>query len=118
MTWLEFLKWSALLYIFYYGVNILLDLSRGRSVSTDSGSEEALHFTENNLPTSVLPAPPPVEKVIQPTPAVVFESTIQEPSVTKTQPQSAIEGMGVTIKELLELAQKEAIDYTKKVSFA
>jgi hypothetical protein len=123
MTWVEFLKWSALLYCLYYGVNILLDANRELKFDTHSGLEEALHFTEYETPTTVDERQPIAQVEMKPAQvqnnaAISMVSTAPSKGISTLTQQNAIEGSGVDIKTLFELAQKEAIEFTNKVSFA
>ncbi|RYE22647.1 MAG: hypothetical protein EOP45_07905 [Sphingobacteriaceae bacterium] len=119
MKWIDFFTWSTILYLLYYGVNILLDVSRGVQTPVDIGGDNVLHFSEDMVVADAVAAIPPEEKLDEPVKIVATQTTItQERPVTPNKVENSVEGSGVTIKDFWTLAIEESVEYTKKVSFA
>lgn len=96
MTWFNFAVWLAVLYLLYYGILVLWDtLHAGRKQVTEDA--QSLTFVEDFLPEKVEAA--------------------KESAVTAAQPDAIIASGGVLIKEIFKLAQEEAIEYIRPVSF-
>ncbi|RYX85580.1 hypothetical protein EON73_02850 [bacterium] len=117
MKWIDFFTWSAILYLLYYGVNILLDVSWGARTPADVSADNVLHYSEDMIVTNAA-AIPPEEKLEEPVKKVATPTTItQEKPVIRNKVENPIEGKGVTIKDFWTLAMEEAVEYTKNVSF-
>jgi hypothetical protein len=96
MTWLKFSVCLAVLYLVYYGLLIVWDILRAKRESTSDDINE-LTFIEDAAPAKVTPG-----------------NGSPEPTA---QTSSIISSGGVLLKEIFKLAQEEAIEYIRPVSF-
>ncbi|NQX54460.1 hypothetical protein HQN86_12615 [Pedobacter panaciterrae] len=99
MNWISFLTYLGLGYGAYYFIVFLLD-SRASSGSETGASLPVLTFSETVLP----------EKVS-------LEDFGLEDNNSSAGGAASIGMGGVSIKELFNLARKDAIEFTKSVSF-
>lgn len=99
MTWINFLSYLAMGYAAYYLFVFLADskTSPGKS----SGALPVLTFSETVIP----------EKVS------IEDNGKGVSSGTNASGAASVALGGVTIKDLFELARKDAIEFTKSVSF-
>jgi hypothetical protein len=96
MTWLKFSVCLAVLYLVYYGLLIVWDILRAKREPTSADKNE-LTFIEDAAPVKVTP-----------------DNGNPEPTA---QTSSIISSGGVLLKEIFKLAQEEAIEYIRPVSF-
>lgn len=93
MTWFKFLLWLAGGYAVYYLILIGWDLLRSKKVAGQE-TNDVLTFVED-----IAPQKPVVNEVA--------DSTIS----------AIVSSGGVMLKEIFRLAQEEAIEYIRPVSF-
>jgi hypothetical protein len=99
MTWINFLSYLAMGYAAYYLLIILMD--SGPSLGNNSESSPVLTFSEHIEP----------EKI-------GLEDYGKGATAGKNSSGSGSVALGgVSIKDLFELARKDAIEFTKSVSF-
>ena len=97
MTWINFLSYLGIGYAAYYLLIFLLDSRPGQSKS--SNQTEVLTFSETFIPETV-----------------TLENVESSGRIFSSSPAST--GLAaVSIKDLFELARKDAIEFTKSVSF-
>lgn len=94
MTWFKFAICLAVLYALYYGLLILWDILQARRGPVNESSLE-LTFIEDAAP------------------AIVEMSAQQGTAGTS----AVVSSGGVLLKQIFKLAQEEAIDYIRPVSF-
>ena len=102
MNWLHFSIWVAGLYVLYYLVIILLDVSTAKRKPAQAASGE-LTFAEHVQPQRLEHEPDP------------------EPEPAQARPKSSpgiVASGGVTLKDFFNVAKQESIIYTRPVSFA
>lgn len=96
MTWFKFTIWLAVIYTLYYGGLILWELMQaGRTPQGDAGNE--LTFVEDAVPLKAV------------------SDTARSAADTDTSP--VVSSGGVKLKDIFRLAQEEAIEYIRPVSF-
>jgi len=93
MTYLKFILWLFGLYFIYYTVVILWDLARAKRHGVQQETSE-LTFAESSAPIQT-----------------AFELTADDIK------SPVIVSGGVSLRQLFNLAQEEAIEYTSQVSF-
>lgn len=115
MKWIDFFMWSAFLYALYYAVNIAMDVGKGNRRGPVTVGDNILHFSEHVVAADAAEAIPPLKPPVQKISAAprIPPST----PVKQIASDAPIEGAGVTIKELVALAQMDAVDYIKNISF-
>ncbi|WP_432328102.1 hypothetical protein ACRQ5D_34160 [Mucilaginibacter sp. P25] len=94
MSWIKFTLWLIGIYSAYYSSLIFWDSRRGKEESKSEAGDE-LTFVEHAEP-------------------VKPEGT----DVPKVPPSPVVSSGGVTIRQLFSLAQQEAIEFTRPVSFS
>lgn len=97
MTWINFLSYLGMGYALYYVALYLFDSRASPGKPSDISS--VLTFSENVVP----------EKVS-------LDDFSDVPTSAPSSPASIALG-GVSIKDLFDLARKDAIEFTKSVSF-
>lgn len=120
MKWIDFFMWSAFFYALYYAINIVIDVGKGMRTDSVVAGDNVLHFTEHVAAADAaaeIPPEEPAKPPVQKTPAIQAPSLPPAPPAKQITPENPIEGQGVTIKELCELAQMDAFEYFKNVSF-
>lgn len=93
MTWIKFISWLLGIYAVYYTAIILIDTMRGKHMNGEDHSPE-LTFADFFQPQKLEPG--------------LTASAIVSPIVSSG---------GLTLKQLYNSAQEEAIEFTRKVSF-
>ncbi|WP_158829062.1 hypothetical protein [Mucilaginibacter lacusdianchii] len=96
MTWFQFIIWLAAIYILYYGGLIIWELLQAKRRPFGDDPHE-LTFVEEFVP---LPA----------------ESQDHGPAAS-ADVSSVVSSGGVKLKDIFRLAQEEAIEYIRPVSF-
>lgn len=96
MTWFKFSMWLAVIYAAYYGALIVAELLRARRILAGEETNE-LTFVEDTIPAKAVFA--------------------DEPSPAAAQSSPVVSSGGVSLREIFRLAQEEAIEYIRPVSF-
>lgn len=117
MKWIDFFMWSAFFYALYYAVNIALDVGKENRRGSVTVGDNVLHFSEHEAAADAAEAIPPPKPPVQKVSAAPSVPPPVPPPVPQIAPNAPIEGAGVTIKEFVALAQMDAIDYIKNISF-
>ncbi|MCA5006141.1 hypothetical protein [Sphingobacterium bovistauri] len=122
MNWTNFLLILTLLYLTYYGLNLLYDLFRARKPIKNESAEELLFFDEDIQPQLILPKEEPqqdVDRISQPSIDMEFDYQILEQTAKETQASTnPIQSTGaVSLKELFSLAKINLIEYTGEISY-
>jgi len=107
MSWIHFLLWLLGIYILYYLVMILWDVSRRKAhgVLKQNGAE--LTFTESAPPKMAV-------DYAGETNSTQASSPAGDPNLALPE---VISSGGVPLKDVFNLARKEVIVYTRQVSF-
>jgi hypothetical protein len=96
MTWFKFSMWLAVIYAAYYGALIVAELLRARRILPDEDNIE-LTFVEETAPAK----------------AVFTAESASAAAISSPVVSSG----GVSLREIFRLAQEEAIEYIRPVSF-
>ena len=112
MNWLQFLTYIIGGYLFYYLINIFIDI--GFSSTKDSAKPETkvLTFQEAFEPVKI--ETPPADMPANPEPLIPTEPAVIPP--VKKEPVIIGSG-GLSLKDFFNVARQEAILYTRPVSF-
>lgn len=117
MNWTSFLITLALIYLAYYGLNLLYDLLTARRPPGSESTGDVLFFDEDVRPEIIEPADDPLPQ------------TATEPSEPDTPPPAAaappagglsgkvLSTGAVGLKELFNLAKDNLIEYTGDISY-
>ncbi len=100
----QFLFGLIVVYAIYYSVNIIYDLFRGRNFSQLSKMDEKLTFDEIILPQKLAPTTLKEQDVEKEVASVIPSGTLQYTG-------------GVSMKELVSLAQSNLIEYTRAIPY-
>jgi hypothetical protein len=93
MTWIKFLCWLAGIYVSYYAAIVLWDTFARKRGSQEADAHE-LTFVEH------------------------IEPQLHQPEAADDLSASAmVSSGGVNLKQLFRLAQEEAVEFTRAVSF-
>ncbi|QJD95954.1 hypothetical protein HH214_08735 [Mucilaginibacter robiniae] len=95
MTWFKFILWLAVIYTLYYGGLICWELLRTKRMPGEEQHE--LTFVDEAVPLKTVPT---------------GESHAAAAAVS-----AVVSSGGVKIKDIFRLAQEEAIEYIRPVSF-
>lgn len=121
MNWTNFLLTLTLLYLSYYGLNLLYDLFKARKPPKDDSAGEVLFFDEDVKPQLILPKEEQPEDLdnsaegmeVESIPKVTVEADGQIiPSSNLIQSTGA-----VGLKELFNLAKDNLIEFTGAISY-
>lgn len=130
MTWGKFFLVVIVLYVFYYGIMILMDMMKGQSgpkLATDEG--EAIDITGydedhvvNNLEEfTEAPVNSNISRSVEVKPAVSRQVEIVEPEVGNDALAGIMQPVvskGFSLKELAEAAKSGSIEMTRSIAFA
>lgn len=114
MTWTNFLLILLLVYLAYYGLNVILDLFMAPKMPASESEQEVLFFNEESNPelityeeeSEMLTAATMPEE-LEPTPPKQAEFT-----------SGLLNSTGaVGIKELFNLAKDDLIEYTRAIPY-
>lgn len=111
MNWTQFLTGVAVCYAIYYGLNLLFDLLRSRTVGRKGPEAEELVIEDRTEPVSV-GVPPPhsgSQPMVTGQPSPNARTAISSGPILATG--------GVDIRQLFALAQADAIQYTKAIPY-
>ncbi|NVM66919.1 hypothetical protein FHW88_005237 [Mucilaginibacter sp. SG538B] len=97
MSWIKFTLWLIGIYSAYYSSLIFWD-SRNAKKGTRAQDGDELTFAENIAPVST--------------------DDTDTPDLLKVPPSPVVSSGGVSIRQLFSLAQQEAIEFTRPVSFS
>ncbi|MBE8714834.1 hypothetical protein [Sphingobacterium hungaricum] len=121
MNWTNFLLTLTLLYLSYYGLNLLYDLFRARKATRHDSAGEVLFFDEDVKPQLILPKEEQPEDLDSSTEGIEVESIPQITALPSPQvvPSSdLIQSTGaVGLKELFNLAKDNLIEFTGAISY-
>lgn len=114
MTWTHFLLILLMVYLAYYGLNIIYDLVMARKQPAGESDQEVLFFNEDSSPELITyeeeaetPAPtasPETEEAPAPNPSGFSSGLLRSTGA-------------VGIKELLNLAKDDLIEYTRAIPY-
>jgi len=106
MNWTQFLLGVIAVYGIYYALNVLYDLFIHRRIplAADGGNE--LVFDEDSPPERVVSEPSKIAKepMVKDGKSVISSGSLQSTG-------------GISIKELVSLAQNNVIEYTKAIPY-
>lgn len=118
MNWTNFILLLTLIYLTYYGLNILYDLLRAQKTPKDNGTEELLFFDDEITPQLIVPnedvdvfANQTGEMDTDFLQAELVDTSIVE-SVNFIQSTGA-----VGLQEMYNLAKANLIEYTGAISY-
>ncbi len=114
MTWTNFLLILLVIYLTYYGLNVIFDLFMTRKQPGSESDQEVLFFNEDTSPELIT-----YEEESE-TPATPSEPENPEPDAPKQS--SFTSGLlrstgAVGIKELFNLAKDDLIEYTRAIPY-
>lgn len=122
MNWTNFLLLLTLIYLTYYGLNILYDLFRTQKPPKEKGTEELLFFEDDIPPQLIVPAELSLDDVDDLAnqsidieldhQELTFTDTFEDESVNFIQSTGAVE-----LQELYNLAKANLIEYTGAISY-
>jgi len=122
MNWTNFLVILTLLYLTYYGLNLLYDLFKDRRTVRDDSDDEFLFFDENIKPQLIVPEDSPEVDFVElqnQSLDVETDSHINNTAIVHVSESSnLIESTGaVRLNELFNLAKSNLIEYTGTISY-
>ena len=122
MNWTNFLLLLTLIYLTYYGLNILYDLFRVQKPPKDKGTEELLFFEDDITPQLIVPTElslDDVDDLVNQSidmeldhQELTFTDTFEDESVNFIQSTGA-----VGLLEMYNLAKANLIEYTGAISY-
>lgn len=122
MNWTNFLLILTLLYLTYYGLNLLYDLFRIRKPPKDDSDGEVLFFDEDTKPQLILPNEEPLEDFndlshlsVEKTSSLQLTNVPNAPMYTSSNLIQSTGGVG--LRELFSLAKGHLIEYTGAISY-
>lgn len=130
MTWGKFFMVVIIGYVLYYGIMILIDMTKGQSgpkLATDDG--EAIDITGydedhvvNNLEEfTQAPVGSGINRSVEIEPAAAREVEISQPEVGNDALAGIMQPVvskGFSLKELAEAAKAGSIEMTRSIAFA
>lgn len=114
MTWTNFLLILLVIYLTYYGLNVVFDLFMSRKQPAYESDHDVLFFNEGISPELITYE----EELATPAPLPAPEN--QEPKLTKQSDFTSglLKTTGaVGIKELFNLAKDDLIEYTRAIPY-
>lgn len=113
MTWTNFLLILLVIYLTYYGLNVLFDLFMARKQPAYESDQDVLFFNEGVSPELIT-----YEEESE-TPVQLSEPENQESKMTKSDFSTGLLKTtgGVSIKELFNLAKDDLIEYTRAIPY-
>ncbi|WP_256009448.1 hypothetical protein [Desertivirga xinjiangensis] len=121
MNWSKFLINVSALYLFYYAINICIDIIKTRGWRKSARVDDTLFFADDVVPTLV----PVVQEVVESQSAIteIKEETvaaIEAPQATlDSLPYLKIESTGGTVmKDIFMLVKADMIHKTRPISFS
>ncbi|MES2446616.1 MAG: hypothetical protein V4546_05505 [Bacteroidota bacterium] len=114
MTWTHFLLILLMIYLAYYGLNVLYDLVMARKLPAGENDQEVLFFNEENSPELIT-----YEEEAEMPAQIAAPETAEAPA---PNPSGFSSGMlrstgAVGIKELFNLAKDDLIEYTRAIPY-
>lgn len=122
MNWTNFLLTLTLLYLSYYGINLLYDMLRARKPLKDVSADELLFFDQETNPQLIIPNQEPLEDYDGSSDQVI-DIDLDEPKLETADryvnaSSNLIHSTGaVGLKELFNLAKDNLIEYTGAISY-
>ena len=122
MNWTNFLLILTLLYLCYYGINLLFDLRNLRKPPKDDNAEELLFFDDDSKPQLIEAEKSPIQQLFDIPPVLMdidYNEPITEAAASPAQDSSnPIYATGaVGMNEMLSLAKKDLIVFTGELSY-
>ncbi|NGM71644.1 hypothetical protein [Sphingobacterium sp. SGL-16] len=122
MNWTNFLLMLTLLYLSYYGINLLYDVFKSRKPVKDANTDEILFFDDDNQPQLIIPPEEQLEIDVDASNSLhdsVVENVVDENSDRQIESTSNfIQTTGaVSLTELFSLAKSNLIHYTGEISY-
>ncbi|WP_262246529.1 hypothetical protein [Parapedobacter soli] len=120
MNWTSFLLTLALIYLAYYGLNLLYDLFTTRRPPGTEKAGNVLFFDEDVRPQIIEPADDPLpESGAEPTQPAQDEADVtplaERPPIGLSGPILSTGAVG--LKELFNLAKDNLIEHTRAISY-
>jgi hypothetical protein len=121
MNWSKFLINVSALYLFYYAINICLDIIKTRGWKKSASVDDTLFFADDVVPTLV-----PIEQEEVESQSAITDikeetvAVIEAPNVTSDSlPYLKIESTGGTVmKDIFTLVKADMIYKTRPISFS
>ena len=111
MTWTSFIIILVLMYLVYYGLNLLFDLLLDRKATPLESKSEELFFEERITPELIT-----YDKQVEPEPVAHPEDTGD--NALRSITSGLIQATGaVALKQLFSRAKDDLIEYTKAIPY-
>ncbi|MGY3055527.1 hypothetical protein ACVWYG_003748 [Pedobacter sp. UYEF25] len=117
MTWIQFTMWMTIIYLIYYGLNILIDGAKGGNNDDGILTDNYLTFSEDIKP-QILDENFVNEATDEYNEEIEFAGSSSEDDDAIFISENAIAFTGgVSIKHVFNLAKTEMIEFTRPVIF-
>jgi hypothetical protein len=114
MTWTNFLLILLVIYLTYYGLNVIFDLFMARKQPGSESDQDVLFFNEDISPELITYE----EESEAPAPPSLLENPEPDTSKQSNFNSGLLRSTGaVGIKELFNLAKDDLIEYTRAIPY-
>lgn len=114
MTWTNFLLILLVIYLTYYGLNVIFDLFMARKQPGSESDQDVLFFNEDISPELITYE----EESEAPAPQSLLENPEPDTSKQSNFTSGLLRSTGaVGIKELFNLAKDDLIEYTRAIPY-